>query len=389
MGIKSLLKELKVRYPGVVLENVYLGAFKGTRLAWDLGCSAYANMAGANKEALKYIDITKYDADRAVLRSYWIERYYNFVMLFIESGITLVPVFDGPHFRLKDETKEDRDEKKKEREKRIGQLREQIQIQDNPVLLDELRKKMEERITFVPEDWEILKKMFDQMGIPWIQAEFEAEAACARLTRCNITAGVVSEDGDSLAHLSRIMISNVRKEYRRGTPNHKCTCIVLQDVLKVLDFSPTEFVDFCILCGTDYNKRVKNFGFVKCLGLMWKHRSVELVLRAMKSDHVQNNRMSNPELLAEIRGYLLKDFPVNLPFLPNVCFDLPDQILDENEAKTQTKDLKKFMQIVLLGFNQTRVLSTLEETVKILEEFNQIFAEMQKFVLILNEDIEN
>jgi 5'-3' exonuclease len=389
MGIKSLLKELKVRYPGVVLENVYLGAFKGTRLAWDLGCSAYANMAGANKEALKYIDITKYDADRAVLRSYWIERYYNFVMLFIESGITLVPVFDGPHFRLKDETKEDRDEKKKEREKRIGQLREQIQIQDNPVLLDELRKKMEERITFVPEDWEILKKMFDQMGIPWIQAEFEAEAACARLTRCNITAGVVSEDGDSLAHLSRIMISNVRKEYRRGIPNHKCTCIVLQDVLKVLDFSPTEFVDFCILCGTDYNKRVKNFGFVKCLGLMWKHRSVELVLRAMKSDHVQNNRMSNPELLAEIRGYFLKDFPVNLPFLPNVCFDLPDQILDENEAKTQTKDLKKFMQIVLLGFNQTRVLSTLEETVKILEEFNQIFAEMQKFVLILNEDIEN
>lgn len=389
MGIKSLLKELKVRYPGVVLENVYLGAFKGTRLAWDLGCSAYANMAGANKEALKYIDITKYDADRAVLRSYWIERYYNFVMMFIESGITLVPVFDGPHFRLKDETKEDRDEKKKEREKRIAQLREQIQIQDNPVLLDELRKKMEERITFVPEDWEILKKMFDQMGIPWIQAEFEAEAACARLTRCNITAGVVSEDGDSLAHLSRIMISNVRKEYRRGIPNHKCTCIVLQDVLKVLDFSPTEFVDFCILCGTDYNKRVKNFGFVKCLGLMWKHRSVELVLRAMKSDHVQNNRMSNPELLAEIRGYFLKDFPVNLPFLPNVCFDLPDQILDENEAKTQTKDLKKFMQIVLLGFNQTRVLSTLEETVKILEEFNQIFAEMQKFVLILNEDNEN
>lgn len=386
MGIKSLLKELKVRYPGVVLENVYLGAFKGTRLAWDLGCSAYANMAGANKEALKYIDITKYDADRAVLRSYWIERYYNFVMLFIESGITLVPVFDGPHFRLKDETKEDRDEKKKEREKRIAQLREQIQIQDNPVLLDELRKKMEERITFVPEDWEILKKMFDQMGIPWIQAEFEAEAACARLTRCGITAGVVSEDGDSLAHLSRIMISNVRKEYRRGIPNHKCTCIVLQDVLKVLDFSPTEFVDFCILCGTDYNKRVKNFGFVKCLGLMWKHRSIELVLRAMKSDHVQNNRMSNPELLAEIRGYFLKDFPVNLPCLPNVCFDLPDQILDENEAKTQTKDLKKFMQIVLLGFNQTRVLSTLEETVKILEEFNQIFAEMQKFVLIVNED---
>lgn len=387
MGIKSLLKELKVRYPGVVLENFHLGAFKGLRLGWDLGCSAYANMAGANKEALKYIDITKYDPDRAVLRSYWIERYYNTTMFFIESGITIVPVFDGPHFRLKDETKEDRAEQKKEREKRISQLREQIQIQDNPALLDELRKKLEERITFVPEDWGVLKKMFDEMGIPWIQAEYEAEATCARLNRCGITAGVVSEDGDSLAHLSKIMISNVRKEYRRGIPNHKCTCIVLQDVLKVLDLSPKEFVDFCILCGTDYNDRVKNFGFVKCLGLMWKHRSIELVLRAMKSDHVQNNRMSNPELLAEIRGYFLNDYPLKLQCLPNVCYDLSDELLDDKEAKTQTKDLKKFMQTVLLGFNQTRVVSNLEETIKTLEDFNQIFAEMQKFVLVLEEEI--
>lgn len=398
MGIKALLKEIKTRYPGVCVDNVHLGAFRGLRLACDIAGYAYKYMAVSNKEALKYIDIVKFDPDPAVLRSYWVERYYDFVMLFIESGITLIPVFDGKHFRLKDDTKAERQKKKEDREKRIIQLREQIQLQNNPYLIEELRSCLEARISFSVEDWDVLKQLFTHMGIPWMQAEYEAEALCARLVRCGVAAAAVSQDGDTLAHLAKIMIMDVRKDYRQGIPNHKCACIVLQDLLGVLHLPPKPFVDFCILNGTDYNDRVKNFGFVKCLSLMWKHGSVEKVLQNMKSDHVANNRMSNPELLREIRGYFIDDMPLNLVCKPNVLFEfglkleLAEAQLEMSQSeKDQLKEnavttpppLKTFLMDVLLGFNQTRVMSTVDETIKILTEFNQVFAEMQKFVPLL------
>ncbi len=373
MGIKDLLIELKKRFPEVVLTEVYLEIFAGHRLGIDVSIYAYAYMAVARKEAIKYLQVSLEDPKPHILRSYWLEKYFQLMMAFIELDITPIPVFDGDHFRLKQDTKAKRVETYNTRENEIRYLRENLAEEpNNKKLEDKLKKEMEYHVGFNDGDWDALRQMFDTMGLPSIKAPYEAEAVCARLVRQGIATGVVSNDGDTLAHMGGIMIRDIKRSYRRGEPIHKCSCIILSEVLRVLDMSKQQFVDFCILLGTDYNDRIPGYGWVGALKMIRKHETLEGVIDELsKKLDLSKSRLIQAELRDEIRGYFHDDLNCTPKRFPVVWYE---------------NGLTECFSAIFSGYNKARMLESVQSNTKKLIEFNQKFAELQTFTLVSGKD---
>lgn len=383
MGVEDILKELKKRFPEVVLKEVRLDIFRGLKLGIDVSIYAFKYMAASRKEACKYLDVAKEDPQPHILRSYWLEKYHQMMLAFLECDITPIPVFDGPPFRLKQDTKEDRVKAYLEAEAKIKELRENIAMDpSNGKLVSALKSQIENHVGFANGDFKALEEMLRAMGLPVIMAEYEAEAVCARLVRLGLTAGVVSNDSDTLAHMGGVMISDVKRAYRREVPIHHCTCIIVSEVLRVLEMSPGQFVQFCMLLGNDYNDRIPGYGWVNALKQLRAHGSLEAVVEVLgKKLDLSRSRLSDPALRAEIRGYFVDELDCVPKHPLEVMFPRtanPDHSLQE-AIHASGESLKATFTEVFSGYNRGRMLETADATIKILSEFNQRFAGLQEF----------
>jgi len=124
----------------------------------------------------------------------------------------------------------------------------------------------------------IVKDFLQCCGIPFIQADGEAEALCSILCIENKVDAVLTEDTDVLAYGSPVFLSGL--DLKTETVNE----VLFQNVLIELDLSKSQFLDFCIMCQCDYNKRIKiktngtknsGIGPVKAMLLIKKHNNIE------------------------------------------------------------------------------------------------------------------
>lgn len=115
-----------------------------------------------------------------------------------------------------------------------------------------------------------------------VSAPGEAEAECARLNRRGDVWGVASEDSDTLAFGAPRLLRGLTA---RGLQTSAVRLLVLDTVLERLGLSFAQFIDVCILCGTDYTGTVKGVGAKRALGLIREHRTIEGVLQ-----HLRENR---------------------------------------------------------------------------------------------------
>jgi flap endonuclease-1 len=376
MGIEGLLKALKKRYPETVLIDVPLKTFRGTTLAGDVCIYAYKYMAVSREEACKFIDVSKENPKHENMRSFWLEKYFQLAMAFVECDINFIPVFDGPPFRLKDRTKEDRASVGLQRDEKIADLRHALQNEpDNDKIRDALRNEIVRAVTFQPQDWEYLEEMLRTMGLPVLKGPYEAEAVCARLVRAGLAAGVVSNDGDTLAHGAGIMIIDVKRSYQGGKPTHKCTCIILSEVLRVLGLSRDAFVDLCTLLGTDYNDNIPKIAWVNSLKLIKQYGSLEAVIANLSPKiNLKEHRLGDPALRREIRGYFVDELPNSIPDHPlTLCYD---------------NGLYDCFDRIFNGFNRRRMLDLTVKSASILTDFNQKFASLQNFILLRKGDVD-
>jgi 5'-3' exonuclease len=91
------------------------------------------------------------------------------------------------------------------------------------------------------------------MGISYIDADTEAEHYCSKLNKLGLVNGVVSEDMDTLACGSSIVLRNFSNrddmidEYNLTT------------ILTEMNINYNSFVDMCILLGNDYIPRIRGY----------------------------------------------------------------------------------------------------------------------------------
>lgn len=290
MGIQGLVTYVVKKCPQVV-RKISLNRLAGMTLACDAMHYIY-----------KYKSVSNYMVSKTSYSRHYLESFIPLLTTLRKYHIDILFVFDGKppeekeKTRLKRRSQRDKTAKKVELyTQAINELRspnpnlpEVMQILSqlegkeitNPLDIDPISKLEEKRhaqsrqiIQVEKEDILNLKTLLKNLGIPYITAEGEGEKLCAHLAIHEEVNACLTTDSDVLAYGCPF--------YIRKIEGSECEEIELEDVISTLGFkSQSQFLDFCIMCGTDYNDNIPGIGPTRAHKLLLKYGSLEEVERA-------------------------------------------------------------------------------------------------------------
>ena len=134
-------------------------------------------------------------------------------------------------------------------------------------------------VRITPDMIKDAKTLLAAMGCAVIQAPCEAEAQCAQLVKMGLAYAVATDDMDVLAHGTSFQI--------RGFNGRKDPILLidLKAVLESLGVTQEEFVDLCILCGSDYTASINGMGPVTAYRMLLENRNIEGVIKRVAIDN--------------------------------------------------------------------------------------------------------
>ena len=335
MGIKDLNTYLKKTTPEC-LERVHMSTLSGKKVAIDTSIYFY-----------KFL----YKNPR------FIESFLEQIYKLIKCGITPVYVFDGkpPQEKLnelqyrkgkKDEMKDKINEitqklenMKEEETKKLQQIQKIIdESQEKGIPLDlsnfefiedseknqleEQMGKLQKKLIYVTwKHKEELKYFLNMLHIPYIQAECEADSICAELSRRNIVDCVMSDDMDLLVDGTKILLRDF------NVNSYMILKYERKNILETLKLTNEQWIDFCILCGCDYTKRIYGMGPFKCIQFIRTEKNIETVLEKYVGPNKKYKFPSEEYKFKEAR-YLFTHSPFYKEEY-NTCFEIPNN--NENQ----------------------------------------------------------
>jgi len=177
--------------------------------------------------------------------------FYRNTNLMMEN-IQPVYVFDGEANELKIVEIERRGKLKKEATEKYNVAIEEGRIED-------ARKYSTRTAVLTNKMIEESKTLLSYLGIPFIQAPSDGEAAASYLTKCDLVFAAASQDYDSILFGAKKLVRNLAISGKRKVPNRNVFVDVEPEMLeqeKVLletGLSQDQLVDVGILIGTDFN----------------------------------------------------------------------------------------------------------------------------------------
>ena len=278
MTIKGLKQFLNKKYPSL-FRTTSIYTFHKTKIAIDSSAIAHSYWYPVKNMIVKQLKNPLDEPNLDDIASKWLDNIWSLISKFLRLGITPVMVFDGEPPSEKSAVIAERVEKKESAKVAIERLRADIKNLDKfsqSQYLSKMKALYNDWSGLNKDHFDMLKIFFNGLGIPVLQAKSEAEELCAALCREGHVSAVYCEDSDSLAHLAPCWIYGKtdkkdfveeRKEYIESF-----TFTVLDEVLNKLQMTKETFVDFCIMCGCDYNSNIPNVGpansykeLLKCL----------------------------------------------------------------------------------------------------------------------------
>lgn len=342
MGIKSLNKFLRSFCPSI-FEPIYLNEYKFKKIAIDI--------------SLYLCHYKAIYGDRG-----WLSAFVKLIMTLRENDLHCIFVYDTI---APPEKQAEKDERKKNREKmedRVSELENAIEKyketnEIDDILLEFQKKrsipapkllrpgissinisgieyaveKMRKNLfTIRPEDFALTKSLFDILRVPYIDAPGEAETTCSDLCLQGKVDAVLSEDTDVLAYGCPIFLTKI------NTQEHSCIRINYEKLLEKLAFSRKEFLDFCILCGTDYNSNIFRVGPSKAYDLILNYKSIEKIAEETKYDIKILNHVRTREIFKEY-----KKVKIYVPYCDRPDFEKLPPFLAENQIFIDSALLEK------------------------------------------------
>jgi flap endonuclease-1 len=287
MGIKHLYKYINENQLEIVKTKDF---FKDKVIAIDISILLYQSIIGTRiKTGTDYID------NQGNVSSH-ILGLFNKIVLLLKNNIIPVFVFDGKPPDLKSFIIKERRKRKLDA---LDKLSEDITEQE--------KIKYLKRCVFISQtQFEDCKELLQIMGIPFIQSPEEADSQCAYLNKNNIVDGVLTDDMDILTFGSKYIYKNLYSISK--TPS----VISLESVLEFLDLNYDEFVELCILMGSDYGKRI-NIDYNNLIEIYKKNKSISECLMILKKSNIRTDDL---EKYLEIKKYFYQ--PNVLPVSKNV-----------------------------------------------------------------------
>jgi len=174
-----------------------------------------------------------------------------------------------------------------ESKKILKELRETQTIKDNfaedpdKVDLNFVWKKLEAMskslVKLTDEDFTAVKDMLKVFGIEYVEALVECDHAAKYLYDKQEICGIFTQDSDTIAYGIH-WITDL--DYNTGIVSYYDA----DDVLDKMDMTKEEFMDFCILCGCDYNKRLVKIGPCSAFKLIHEFHSIERIIEEKHID---------------------------------------------------------------------------------------------------------
>lgn len=273
--------------------------------------------------------------------------FYRNVNLLAEN-IKLIYIFDGKPSPLKSKEIERRRQVKQDAFKKYQEAITAGRFED-------ARKYGQATSVLTDMMVEESKMILTLLGIPYIQAPSEGEAAAAQLTQSNIAFACASQDYDSLLFGAKRLIRNLTISGKRKVPNRNVyvdiepEIIQQQQLLNETGLNLEQLVDVGIMIGTDFNPGgIPRIGPKTALKLVQEYNKLEKIKK------IEDSVVNIP--YEEIREIFLKQ---ETPKVDNIEF---------NEINYNA--LINFL-CVEKNFSATRVNTSLDKLKKSITNRNQ------------------
>lgn len=149
--------------------------------------------------------------------------------------------------------------------------------QKNPTELKTELTKIVKRIIYVTSNHiDSAKQLFDLFGVSYIISPTEAETLLAGLCKENYIDACISEDTDILVNGGHVFLRNFNAD------NNYVQEYCLEGILATLELSYDEFIDMCILCGSDYTTKIDGMGPMTAYKMIKKFGTLEMVINNIK-----------------------------------------------------------------------------------------------------------
>ena len=317
MGIKNLKRFLQKHAPKNLETRISLQDFSNTRIAVDTNF---------------YLNTFKIYNEKT-----WMAEFISMIISLRECDIEPVFVFDTKIPDIKLAVIQDRRDKRDAVKNRILEIESAIKeyettgqiasvlsdmmvkyapilqtlrpstTLDMQIINSELAKLYKQSVHIDSGDIELVKELLDILGLAYLDSVDEGEILCAALCKAKITSAVLTNDSDVLAHATPISLSNLVFGRKISVPY--ANQIAYTDVLEVMDMTTESFTDFCIMCGTDYNKNIFRIGVEKAYKLIHEWKSIENIRDNTKLDVDILNHVNVRAKFAESN------------IIPDVCLD--------------------------------------------------------------------
>ena len=361
MGIKGLPKLIADVAGNSAIGTYKFSKFKGWTVSVDASLIIHQTVI-AMRSSGKDLKNSKGE-----LTSHLHGLFYK-ILIFLQNGIVPIFVFDGKSPDIKNKTIEKRKSVKDKAAKNL----EQLSDSEDEEYITNFKK------TFKPTKQNFIEAqiLLDLMGIPYIIAPGEADVICSWLAARHdangkrYVKGVCSDDSDMLALGAPYLFKDMLRFMSKNKP---VKIISLSKTLVKMNLTMDQFVDLCVLLGTDYCDNIKGVGPKTALKLITKYGTLEKVLKSLNknsdsetsgssSDCSDGNKcMTNEECMLAAKQYFnnaLKEID-----------DSKDFVITDDQLhlkKFQYEELMDFL-CVKHGFDVERIqtgINRLEEYYK-------------------------
>jgi len=264
MGINNLKSFLRKTVPDA-FKSVAMSNFSGRKIAFD-GNNIVAQHNSVSRShivsGMPIEELSQGTVDKDQVLNMTINGIFNQVNAFLGNGILPVYVFDGGIDDMKTGTCAKRMNDKLKTYAEIDRIKKRfdefLSRSELEIEANKMCKNLKKFAGLKKSDFDIFRTMFDAIGLPHCTAINDGEKLCSAMCREGLVDAVFSADSDNLPFGANIIIER-RTKWKKGEPP-SFDCIYLDKVLEGLDLTFEEFIDFCIMCGTDFNKNIRGMG---------------------------------------------------------------------------------------------------------------------------------
>jgi len=193
----------------------------------------------------------------------------------------------------------------------------------------ELKKMNSQNFHLSESDFLLTKKLFDILQVPYYDAPLEAETMCSDLCKRGLVEAVLSKDTDVLAYGAPSFLTNL------NTFTGICYKVKIEKLLEEMELTYNEFLDFCIMCGTDYNENIPNIGPVKAYQLIKEFSSLEKI----KESGIDISILNHERVRELFTCYEKKKVKISYCGTPD--FIKLEEFIFENNIRINVEDIKK------------------------------------------------